>query len=80
MMSEQYKAAIEEYTKALSLLNGQIWPKIEMTSDIAECYLMSGDLAKAKIYFTQALEWMEKWEETKAGMQVRILLVANYKN
>lgn len=74
MMSEQYKAAIEEYTKALSLLNGQIWSKIEITSDIAECYLMSGDLASAKIYFTQALEYMEKWEETEAGMQVRILL------
>lgn len=74
MMSEQYKAAIEEYTKALSLLNGQIWPKIEMTSDIAECYLMLEDLANAKIYFIQALEYMEKWEEVEAGMQVRILL------
>lgn len=74
MMSEQYKAAIEEYTKALNLLNGQIWPKIEMTSDIAECCLMSGDLAKAKIYFIQVLEHMEKWEEAEAGMQVRILL------
>lgn len=74
MMSEQYKAAIEEYTKALSLLNGQIWPKIEMTSDIAECYLMLGNLANAKIHFIQALECMEKWEEAEAGMQVRILL------
>lgn len=74
MMSEQYKAAIEEYAKALSLLNGQIWPKIEMISDIAECYLMTGDLANAKIYFIQALECMEKWEETEAGMQVQILL------
>lgn len=74
MMSEQYKAAIEEYTKALNLLNGQIWPKIEMTSDIAECYLMSGDLANAKIYFIQVLEYMEKWEEAEAGMRVHILL------
>ena len=74
MMSEQYKSAIEEYAKALSFLNSQIWPKIEMISDIAECYLMTGDLANAKIYFIQALECMEKWEKNEAGMQVRILL------
>lgn len=74
MMLEQYKEATEEYTKALSLLNSQIWPRIEMTSDIAECYLMSGDLANAKMYFIQALKYMEEWEETEAGMQVHILL------
>lgn len=45
-----------------------------MTSDIAECYLISGELANAKIYFIQALEYMEKWEEAEAGMQVHILL------
>lgn len=74
MMSEQYEKAIAEYTKALSLLSSQIWPRIEMTSDIAECYLMSGDLANAKIYFVQTLKDLEEWEETEAGMQVRILL------
>ena len=74
MMLEQYKEAIEEYTEALSLLNSQVWPRIEMTSDIAGCYFMSGDLANAKMYYIQALHYMEKWEETKAGMQVHILL------
>lgn len=74
MMSEQYEKAIAEYTQALSLLSSQIWPRIEMTSDIAECYLMSGDLANAKIYFVQTLKDLEEWEEAEAGIQVRILL------
>ncbi len=74
MMSEQYKEAIEEYIKALSLLNSQVWPRIEMASDIAECYLMSEDLANAKIYFMQALNDLDKWEEAEAGMQAHILL------
>ena len=74
MMSEQYDKAIAEYTQALSLLSSQIWPRIEMTSDIAECYLMLGDLANAGMYFVQTLKDLEEWEEAEAGMQVRILL------
>lgn len=74
MMSEQYDKAIAEYTQALNLLSSQIWPRIEMTSDIAECYLMSGDLANAGMYFVQTLKDLEEWEEAEAGMQVRILL------
>lgn len=74
MMSEQYEKAIAEYTQALSLLSSQVWPRIEMTSDIAECYLMSGDLANAKIHFVQTLKDLEEWEEAEAEMKVRILL------
>lgn len=40
MMLEQYKEAIAEYTQALSLLSSQVWPRIQITSDIAECYLI----------------------------------------
>lgn len=74
MMSGQYKEAVAEYTQALGLLHSQIWPRIEMTSDIAECYLMSGDLPNAKLYFIQVLKYLEEWEETEAGMQINILL------
>ncbi len=74
MMLEQYKEAIVEFTQALSLLNSQVWPRIEITSDIAECYLMLGDLPNAKLYFIQVLEYLEKWEETEAGMRLHILL------
>ena len=74
MMSGQYKEAVAEYTQALGLLHSQIWPRIEMTSDIAECYLMSEDLPNAKLYFIQVLKYLEEWEETEAGMQINILL------
>ncbi len=74
MMSGQYKEAVAEYTQALGLLHSQIWPRIEMTSDIAECYLMSGDLPNAKLNFIQVLKCLEEWEETEAGMQINILL------
>ena len=73
-MSEQYEEAITEYTQALKMLKSQIWPRIEITSDIAECYLMLGDLPNAKIYFIQTLEYMDEWEETTAGMQATVLL------
>lgn len=74
MMSGQYKKAITEYSQALSLLNSQIWPRIEITSDIAECYYMLGELANAKEHYIRVLKYMQEWEETKPGMKVRILL------
>ncbi|MDE6750520.1 MAG: tetratricopeptide repeat protein, partial [Lachnospiraceae bacterium] len=74
MMSEQYKEAIAEYMQALSLLNSQVWPRIEITTDIAECYYMLGELENAKAHYIQALKYINEWEETEAGMQVRILL------
>lgn len=74
MMSEQYKEAITEYLQALSFLDSQIWPKIEITSDIAECYYMIGELGNAKEHYIQALKYMQEWEEVEAGMKVRILL------
>lgn len=74
MMSEKYKEAITEYIRALGFLGSQIWPKIEITSNIAECYYMLGELANAKEHYIQVLKYLQDWEETEAGMKVRIFL------
>lgn len=74
MMSERYEEAISEYIPILNHLDGQVWPRIEINSDVAECYFMLGDLKNAKKYYLCSLKCMQGWEETEAGMQVQVLL------